>query len=222
MTMVQEQPMSLEQKVEAEELQQSIKKTGLSVVLKQGASERSLNVAAKLLGAFVKLIEEVTTESQGEGKEMMDAELKKNVQEYINCFRNEIGQYLQKNIGQKFNVVSFSSGVILEIEQIPNIANVDSFKQADSIKEAFNILGRTPEEYLANENTIARYKKALDENKIDTVGGKILVGNTIPSILIIANNSDKLWTPENAKEDVETIVSFISGDKKELEPKPNK
>ena len=158
-------------------------------------------------------------EYRGKNK-MFDQDLQQKVQGYINCFRNEIGQYLAKNIGQKFNVVSFSSGVIIEVEQGIEFSNSDSFKgEVSSIKEAFDRLGRTPEQYLVNEDTIAKYRKALDENKIDTEGGKILVGNSIPSILIIANDSDNLWNPEDAKEHVETIVDFME---KMNSPKPNK
>lgn len=153
---------------------------------------------------------------------MLDQNLKQKVQSYINCFRNEIGQYLEKTIGQEFNVVSFPTGVIFELKQDIGMSNSDSFKEASTIKEAFNILNRKPEDYLVNEKSIARYNKALDEDNFNVEDIRILVGNSEHSILVISGKEDDFWTPESAKGTVETIVDFMEKMNAKSQPKPNK
>lgn len=154
-----------------------------------------------------------------EGEEsMFDPELKSKVQTYINCFRNEIGQYLHKSIGQQFNIVGFPSGVIIEIKQGPDVSNMDSFKgKVTEIGKAFNRLGRRLENYFEGEK-LAAHQQAFNQNKRYVQDGtELLFGN---GIVIIAGNEDRFWTESNARADVKEIVDHMLARQKEMNSTP--
>lgn len=167
-----------------------------------------------MIVSIAKLVVPLIASEQKEEKEMFDRDLQKKVQGYINSFRNEIGQYLRRDIGQEFNIVSFPAGVLLEIKYGPSIPNSDNFiGEVSNIEKAFNTVSRKLEEYLTGKE-LTDHKAAFDQNKrYFERGTEILFGN---GILIIAGKDDLYWSQENAKSDVNAVMGHMSKRQQEL------
>ncbi len=155
------------------------------------------NIATSLIPELMQFLKE-------EKNKMSDENLQKKIQGYINSFRNEIGQYLSPEIGQKFNIVSFPDGVIIDVTQESDLANSDSFKEdAKSLKEAFDKLGRKFTDYV-QAKSIEEYEKDFSGSLKTNM--EVYVGE---SILIISDKDNESWTAESAKDTVNMIVDCI-------------
>ncbi len=166
---------------------------------------------------FLDLPQSVINRRRGMDMKSFDKELKEKVQRYINCFRNEIAPYLQKDVAQKFNVVSFPSGVIVQILQGSDLSNRDYFrKEVSTINEAFATLGRAPENYWVGKD-LENHKRAFDQNERYAQRTEVRFGG---GIMLISGKEDHFWTEDHAAEVVEAIVQFMANKKRELNYSP--
>lgn len=148
----------------------------------------------------------------------IDEELKEQVQTYINTFRNNIGYYLRGNIGQKFNVVSFSTGVMIELKQGANLSNSDVFLgETDTIEHAMEMVDKNPEDYDFDKKTFSRFKKSFSENAKPLDKSKIILGD---SNLIFNGKDVSCWTEERAVADVDRLMEYVRARQEELKQKP--
>jgi hypothetical protein len=148
----------------------------------------------------------------------MDAELKQQVQIYINSFRNNICKYMRGDIGQQFNVVSFSKGVMVNFTLEPGISNSDIFLgETDTIEHAMEILNKKPEDYDFDKEEFSRFKKSFSENSKSLGKSMIILGD---SNLIFNGKDVSCWTEERALADVDRLLEYVEIRRRELKQKP--
>ena len=148
------------------------------------------------------------TLATGRKEQMFEEQVQKDVQVYINNFRNEIGYYMEDNVGRQISVAGSPGGIVLNVYHERYIPNADNFVGVfPTLAEALDALG--VKDYQASNLLV----KAVQENTAPSPGTSIFYSDTI---FLIKGKADGVWSKEEAKSNVEKIYKYMEGLASEL------
>lgn len=138
---------------------------------------------------------------------VIETELQNNIQVYINCFRSEIGKFLNTSIGQIFKIASFDSGVVVTIEQKPFVSNSDNFiGSVSSLKDALMLLNVDTKQYLKDQR-FEGFEQKIRQGDNPFKDVEIFLANPL---LIIKDTKKENWNDIEARKDVTLIIEHLT------------
>lgn len=146
-------------------------------------------------------LERKATENRSTVK-MFEQQDQDKIQDYINSFRNKIGQYIDSNVGQEISVCGFADGIIINLRQGLRLPNIDKIIGiVPSLKEALALLDIN--DYSGSPTLLQAVK---DNKKPSDATGYFFAGD---SFFMIKGKDDAYWSKSAAIEDIETINSYM-------------
>lgn len=128
----------------------------------------------------------------------MDPQFQDKVQLYLHAFRREFAKALPI-FSQRFNVVSFPEGALIDFEISTRLANLDNFAgEAPSIRAAFNAAGVEMEELLQEKDC-----EKIDQKGFSGKDSFLIFRN---HVYMVMGKQDHYWSPYRAKPDVQDIL----------------
>lgn len=130
---------------------------------------------------------------------------KRQIQTYVSTFRKRFSEFLEDGIGQEISIVGFSTGVLIDIRQDPEISSADIFMQkTQNLTEAFNQIGKEINHFL-NDDQNAKLQ-AKFQNEVSNESTEIFIGT---GISLVKGNAEQLWTKVAAEKDVKSVINAI-------------
>lgn len=136
------------------------------------------------------------------GVEMFTESRQKQIQSYINVFRNSISQHVDEEVGHQISVSAFNGGIVFKFDQGMSIGNTDNFIGVfPSLSEVFEILKI---DQFKNSSTL---EASVKNNKAPSEETAYFFANA--NFFLIKGLSEENLSKDQAKKDVNTIVSHM-------------